>query len=406
MKTAGIIAEYNPFHNGHQYQIETVRHLTGADFVIVAMSGDFLQRGVPAIADKYTRTRMALLGGADLVLELPAVWATASAEYFAAGGVQLLGKTGVVDTLCYGCETPEKELMQAIVEVLSKNASDYQMLVSYDMKQGNPFPVARSHALCSLLPSFSSDAVSSFLASPNNILALEYEKAIARWNSINSVHDHILSSMPVQRIGEGYHSTKTGVTYASATAIRNTLLAPSENDGNHNHSMFISTGSFDFELSQMLPDTSASLLATLAQQNLLLDTDAFSQALYTRLWALYDGGYAGFADCGKDLSYRITQQLKLFAVCRSLKKQKYNIHTHLPCTAPHPAQHPAGRLCCALAAGRYSVSACAWFPQGFLCASFCHQKRSIRSFDYQSCRCFFYPSWNCIQTFFTRCSLC
>ena len=112
MKTAGIIAEYNPFHNGHQYQMETVRHLTGADFVIVAMSGDFLQRGVPAIADKYTRTRMALLGGADLVLELPAVWATASAEYFAAGGVQLLGKTGVVDTLCYGCETPEKGLMQ------------------------------------------------------------------------------------------------------------------------------------------------------------------------------------------------------------------------------------------------------------------------------------------------------
>ena len=77
--------------------------------MIVAMSGDFLQRGVPAIADKYTRTRMALLGGADLVLELPAVWATASAEYFAAGGVQLLGKTGVVDTLCYGCETPEKK---------------------------------------------------------------------------------------------------------------------------------------------------------------------------------------------------------------------------------------------------------------------------------------------------------
>ena len=78
MKTAGIIAEYNPFHNGHQYQIETVRHLTGADFVIVAMSGDFLQRGVPAIADKYTRTRMALLGGADLVLELPAVCANPS----------------------------------------------------------------------------------------------------------------------------------------------------------------------------------------------------------------------------------------------------------------------------------------------------------------------------------------
>ena len=188
VKTAGIIAEYNPFHNGHQYQMETVRHLTGADFVIVAMSGDFMQRGVPAIADKYTRTRMALLAvpiwysnfrlyGRPLPRNILLPERTASR------------KTGVVDTLCYGCETPEKELMQAIVEVLSKNASDYQMLVSYDMKQGNPFPAARSHALCSLLPSFSSDAVSSFLASPNNILALEYEKAIARWNSINSVHD-------------------------------------------------------------------------------------------------------------------------------------------------------------------------------------------------------------------------
>ena len=142
--------------------METVRHLTGADFVIVAMSGDFLQRGVPAIADKYTRTRMALLGGADLVLELPAGRGDRFRGIFCCRRRTASRKTGVVDTLCYGCETPEKELMQAIVEVLSKNASDYQMLVSYDMKQGNPFPAARSHALCSLLPSFSSDAVSSF----------------------------------------------------------------------------------------------------------------------------------------------------------------------------------------------------------------------------------------------------
>ena len=103
----------------------------------------------------------------------------------------------VVGQSCHP-QNPLHHFQAAIVEVLSKNASDYQMLVSYDMKQGNPFPAARSHALCSLLPSFSSDAVSSFLASPNNILALEYEKAIARWNSINSVHDHDLSSMPVQ----------------------------------------------------------------------------------------------------------------------------------------------------------------------------------------------------------------
>ena len=137
MKTAGIIAEYNPFHNGHQYQIETVRHLTGADFVIVAMSGDFMQRGVPAIADKYTRTRMALLGGANLVLELPAVWATASAEYFAAGGVQLLGKTGIVDTLCYGCETPEKELMQEAYSFSEKQASLTRSAMAVKLRKKN-----------------------------------------------------------------------------------------------------------------------------------------------------------------------------------------------------------------------------------------------------------------------------
>lgn len=120
VKTAGIIAEYNPFHNGHQYQIETVRHLTGADFVIVAMSGDFMQRGVPAIADKYTRTRMALLGGADLVLELPAVWATASAEYFAAGGVQLLGKQASLTRSAMAVKLRKKNLCRQLSKFFPK----------------------------------------------------------------------------------------------------------------------------------------------------------------------------------------------------------------------------------------------------------------------------------------------
>ena len=123
MKVAGVIAEYNPFHNGHKYQLEQIRQKTKADYIIVAMSGDFLQRGVPALTDKYTRARMALSAGADLVLELPAVWAASSAEYFAAGGVALLGKTGVVDHLCYGCETVDTDLFHAIVSVLFENLS-------------------------------------------------------------------------------------------------------------------------------------------------------------------------------------------------------------------------------------------------------------------------------------------
>ena len=92
MKIAGVIAEYNPFHNGHYYQLEQIKQKTGADYIVVAMSGDFLQRGVPALTDKYARTKMALSAGADLVIELPCVWATASAEYFAQAGVRLFQK--------------------------------------------------------------------------------------------------------------------------------------------------------------------------------------------------------------------------------------------------------------------------------------------------------------------------
>ena len=105
MKVIGIIAEYNPFHNGHAYQIAEIRKRTCADYIVVAMSGDFVQRGTPAIIDKYTRTNMALSCGADLILELPTLWATASAEDFAMAGVTLFDKMGCVDGICFGAET-------------------------------------------------------------------------------------------------------------------------------------------------------------------------------------------------------------------------------------------------------------------------------------------------------------
>ena len=104
MKVTGIIAEYNPFHNGHRYHIEQARKTTGADYIVVMMSGDFTQRGTPACFDKFTRAKMALQNGADLVLELPVCYATSSAETFAEGGVSLLNQTGIIDFLCFGAE--------------------------------------------------------------------------------------------------------------------------------------------------------------------------------------------------------------------------------------------------------------------------------------------------------------
>ena len=120
MKVVGIIAEYNPFHNGHRYHIEETRRLTGADYVLVVMSGDYVQRGEPAFIHKYARAEMALRNGADAVFELPHYYALGSAEYFAAGAVTLLEQTGIVDAICFGSECADTKVLSEIAEIASE----------------------------------------------------------------------------------------------------------------------------------------------------------------------------------------------------------------------------------------------------------------------------------------------
>ena len=143
----GIICEYNPFHNGHAYQIQKARELTGCDFVVVVMSGDFVQRGAPALMEKHVRAEMTLLGGADLVLEMPLQTATASAEGFAAGGVSLLDGLGVVDELCFGSECGDTETLMNIAQILVKEPFEYRKLLQQNLRTGMSFPAARSSAL-------------------------------------------------------------------------------------------------------------------------------------------------------------------------------------------------------------------------------------------------------------------
>ena len=118
MKVNGIIAEYNPFHNGHCYHLNNARHATGADYTIIAMSGNYVQRGAPALISKYKRAEMALRNGADLVLEIPMYYSTASAEYFATGAVSLLDKLGVVTNLCFGSECGDLSVLKKIADIL------------------------------------------------------------------------------------------------------------------------------------------------------------------------------------------------------------------------------------------------------------------------------------------------
>ena len=142
MKVTGIIAEYNPFHKGHAYHIQKAKELTGADYIIVVMSGDFTQRGMPAILDKYTRARMALACGADLVLELPVRFACASAEFFAGGAVSLLDRLGVVDSLCFGSECGDAGLLQKAASVLAEAEAleSFRSTLREGIRNGLSFP--------------------------------------------------------------------------------------------------------------------------------------------------------------------------------------------------------------------------------------------------------------------------
>ena len=172
IKFTGIVAEYNPFHNGHKHQIEYLRSL-GAEMVAVAMSGNFVQRGAPAWIDKYTRTQMALSQGADLVFELPTVYALSSAEHFAFGGISLLNALHM-DSVCFGCETPSLPLLDSAAKLLQKEPGNYRQTLQEHLKAGASYPAAREAALRENMPELPPD----FLSGANNILALEYLKAL------------------------------------------------------------------------------------------------------------------------------------------------------------------------------------------------------------------------------------
>ncbi len=290
MNVTGIIAEYNPFHNGHKYQLDELRRRTNADHLIIAMSGDFLQRGVPAVFDKYTRTKMALEAGADLVLEIPTLWATASAEYFALAGVSLLSATGVVKTLGYGVESKEPSVIKQLARALSAMPEAYDRKVMTFQKKGLSFPAAREAALAALLPENLPFEPSSFLSLPNNILAVEYEKALAKRNSALSPE---ILSYALPRIGDGYHEKESKSRYASATAVRRMLLAGEDVSG-------------------YVPASTFALLCGEGEGLFPVSGKDLSLLLYYRLLLLQGEGYERFADCSHDLSCKISNHLKDF----------------------------------------------------------------------------------------------
>ena len=219
MKVAAIIAEYNPLHNGHEFQIKRARQLTGADFIIIVMSGDFTQRGVPAVIDKYQRTKMALNAGADLVIEMPLYYSCSSAEYFASGAINLIKGLGVVDYLVFGSECGDIKILTDIADVLINHKQEISGVIHGLVKEGLSYPIARVRAVEEAIPnSYEHVEAMNF---PNNILGFEYIRALKQFES---------SIIPVTnlRIGAGYHDRMMDNPICSSLAIRSSLEETNE----------------------------------------------------------------------------------------------------------------------------------------------------------------------------------
>lgn len=287
MKITGIITEFNPFHNGHEYILSQARKQTGCDLVVVAMSGDFVQRGAPAIVDKTVRTKAALLGGADLVVELPVIASTASASDFALGGVAALAACGV-DTLVFGCEQEDFDLFPVLAEFLENEPSDYKDVLSGFLKEGCSYPLARAKALERFFPGV--DNLGELLASPNNILALEYLRAIKRLGVPMKV-------CPIKRIAVGHHSKEGVGEFASATAIREGLLVANK---------------LTADMSYFIPNYAAQLLSDYLAMHQPLCEDDFSAALCYRLVQMKQSSEHSYLDGSSDLFDRIFNRLDEF----------------------------------------------------------------------------------------------
>lgn len=334
MKTAGIVAEYNPFHNGHLYQIDQVRKQTGADYIVVVMSGDFVQRGEPAIFDKYTRTHMALASGADLVLELPVSFATASAELFAQGAVSLFNQTGIVDLICFGSESGSISELSSAASILVREPDEYTRHLRAFLKEGKSFPNARSLAMRAYLESqtslsevtpgspalFSSIHASSApapelpLSSPNDILGVEYLKALIRTESS-------IQPFTIRREGQHYNDeTNPEVLnnrFPSASALRSLLRE---------------TGSSPDLFSKLSPWIPSSALDALAKEEALrtpVFADDFSLLLSSRLLELTRRQipFERFADLSPELASRLCASVLAFdsysGRIASLKSRQY-----------------------------------------------------------------------------------
>lgn len=309
MRTVGIIVEYNPLHNGHLYHIQQSVKITGADAVVAVMSGQFLQRGEPALADKWARTEMALRAGCDLVLELPVAYSSQPAQWFAHGAVAILHATGIVDALCFGSESGDADTLARIAERLANEPEEVGRELARLLKEGHPYPAAYGEAVRRYLRASGAGSDAEYrLDQPNHTLGLHYLLALRRLGSP-------IKPYSIRRERSEYgQTTITDTAIASATALRQ-LLSQSG------------------KLTDIAPYVPASTLEILEREaregRSPITWESFSVPLFHQLHRSNAAELASYAEVSEGLEHRIRRSLSLLpdfqveSLLEALKTKRY-----------------------------------------------------------------------------------
>ena len=279
-KVLGIIAEYNPFHNGHLYHLQESKKQTGSTYTVAIMSGNFTQRGSTSIIDKWSKAEIALYCGVDLVIELPVLYSISSAENFADGAVKILNSLKVVDYLSFGAETADISTLHQIAEVLYTEPRKYKTFLSHELKKGLSFPKARENALMMYLNDIRK--FTNVISSPNNILGVEYLKALMKYNSN-------IQPVAIHRSFVGYNDLDYTENMASSTAIRN----------------IIKNNAFDV-LRNLIPEPSYSILVeNIRQGHIVPDLSTFEKEIIYNLRKMDTSEIAQLPDVSEGLEFAL-----------------------------------------------------------------------------------------------------
>jgi predicted nucleotidyltransferase len=305
MSVLGVIAEFNPLHNGHLHFIQRAKQSKDFSATICVMSGSFVQRGEAALCNKWVRTRMALQAGIDLVIELPFSFAVRSAYFFARGSIELLYRTGVVSHLAFGSESGQLEQLQSIAAIIANENPEYKYHLKHYLAKGLSFPVARAQTIQKIMGEQICD-LERIILQPNNILAVEYLRVLEQ-EAIS------IEPLTIPRIGSGYNSIELSA-YASASAIRHSLLEHPLNDDN---------------MGSMPADVSALLQEEIQAGRAPVTLNSLEQAILAKLRTISLAKLSKIYEITEGLEHRIQAAANssgtLEELRQSIKSKRYSL---------------------------------------------------------------------------------